>query len=360
MSDRMNRRLKDLSPYVAGRSKEVVAQGHGLDPEKIVKLASNENPYGPSPRAVKAIQESAREVYLYPEDYPSSLIKAISGYIGVPEKMIIPGGNGADEVMDLIFKSLINNEREVVIHPPTFSYYRILTKQYGGKLIEAPLGKGYSFDVDSIIKRINNRTGMVVICSPNNPTGGVIGEEDLRRLLEAGAPVLLDEAYVEFASQSLTPLVKEYENLVVLRTFSKAFGLAGLRVGYGIAEGSFTKELLKIKPPHNVNLLAQKAASASLEDLAHMHFAVSRIKDERARIYDLLKGLKGLEVYPSEGNFLLIKLIDKDAQEILSDLEGKGIIVRGCASFGIPEGIRVSIGKKEENDRFLEHLKALL
>jgi histidinol-phosphate aminotransferase len=356
----INDRVTKISAYVAGASKEEVARRHGLDVNHVIKLASNENPFGPSARAQEAIKNYAGQVSLYPEDYPRELIKAISDYVGLPETMIIPGGNGADEVMDTVIKLVVSPGGEVIIHTPTFPYYELLVKLYGGNIVKVPMKEDYSFPVDGIIKRASGKTKLIIICSPNNPTGTVIPVSGLRRILGTGPLVMLDEAYVEFAESSLTGLAEEYENLVVLRTFSKAFGLAGLRVGYGAASEEFVEQAMKIKPPHNVNLLAQKAATAALGDLDYLRTTVEKIKALREELFQGLKGLAGTTVVPSQGNFLLITLTDRDTADVILELEKKGIIVRSCKGFGLEDSIRVTVGAREENQAFLENLQDVL
>jgi histidinol-phosphate aminotransferase len=325
----INDRVRKIKPYSAGITKEEVARRHGLDATDVIKLASNENPFGPSPEAQAAIKNYARRVALYPEDYPQELIQAISDYVGLPDT-------------------------------PTFPYYNLLTNLYGGSVVKVPMKEDYSFPVDNIIERVNGKTKLVIICSPNNPTGTVISESDLRRILGAGVLVMLDEAYVEFAEGSLIRLCAKYENLVVLRTFSKAFGLAGLRVGYGVANEEFIQQAMKIKPPHNVNLLAQKAATAALGDLDYLKRTVEKIKTLRAELFKELKGIKGIKTSPSQGNFLLITLMDRDASDVVFELEKRGIIVRGCKGFGLDDSIRVTVGTKGETQAFLKNLKDVL
>jgi histidinol-phosphate aminotransferase len=356
----INERVKGIKPYVAGATKEEVARKHGLNTEDVIKLASNENPYGPSPRVVEVIKNNATEIHRYPEDYPHDLIQAISKYIRVSEETIIVGGNGADEVMDVIIKTVVSKGDEVMVHSPSFPYYELLTRLYGGNVVKMSMDEDYSFPIDDILGHINDKTKLVIVCSPNNPTGSVISESGMRRILDTSVLVMLDEAYVEFADVSLTSLVNEYENLVVLRTFSKAFGLAGLRVGYGVASEQLIQQAMKIKPPHNVNLLAQKAAAAALDDLAYMEKTVTKIKKAREATFKELSQISGVKVHPSQANFLLISLIHKDPDEVILELEKRGIIVRGCRGFGLEDCIRVTIGTEEENQKFLSAFKEVL
>ncbi len=352
-------RVKGLKPYVAGATKEEIAGRHGLKAKDVIKLASNENPFGPSPKAIEAIRRYAPHVNLYPEDHPRELIKGISEYLGLPSDQVVVGGNGADEIMELMIKLVISQGDKVILHQPTFPYYEILTRIYGGTPRNVPMGQGYTFPVDHMLKEGANAR-LAIMCSPNNPTGSIISEKDLRAVLESGVLVMLDEAYVEFAERSHTHLVGEYENLMVLRTFSKAFGLAGLRVGYGVGSADLIKELLKIKPPHNVNLLAQKAAMAALQDLQYMQNGVKHIIKMRADMLTKLSDIPGLKAYPSEANFLLVSLEKGKGRTTVQELEKRGIIVRGCAGFGLEDSVRVSIGTEDENTAFLSAFRDVL
>jgi len=352
--------VRRLAAYVAGATREEVARRHGLEESKVIKLASNENPYGPSPKAVEAVIRHASEVNMYPENHPAELVEAISSYLHLPGEMIIPGGNGADEVMETVMKLVITRGDEAVLHTPTFPYYRLLLTVYGSRVVEVPMEPGFRFPVEAMLKAITPRTRLVIICSPNNPTGTVMEERDLRRLLDTGVLVMLDEAYVEFADRSCTRLVESYDNLVVLRTFSKAFALAGLRVGYGVAAEELVAQALKVKPPHSVSLLAIKAACAALSDLEHVRSAVEKIKKERGRAYKAFSQLPGMDVVPSQANFHLLSLKGRSAREVVQALEKKGIMVRDCTAFGLPQGIRATVGRREENTALLKALEEAL
>jgi histidinol-phosphate aminotransferase len=186
----INKRIREIQAYVAGATKAETARRHDLDPEKIIKLASNENPFGPSPRVIETIRKHAPFVFQYPEDYPGDLIKAISNYVRLPEETIIPGGNGADEVMDIFIKMFVSEGDEVIIHTPTFPYYELLAKLYGAKVVKSSMLENFAFPCNDIIDNIDKKTKLVIICSPNNPTGGAISEGDLRKILDTGAMVI--------------------------------------------------------------------------------------------------------------------------------------------------------------------------
>jgi histidinol-phosphate aminotransferase len=309
---------------------------------------------------IETLQANSNLVNLYPEDYPKDLIDAISKYVDLPTDMIIPGGNGADEIMDIMIKLLVSEGDEVVIHTPTFPYYELLVNLYGGSVVNVPMKEDFNFPVDDILESLSGKTKLVIICSPNNPTGTTISKDEIRRMLQKAPLVMLDEAYVEFTDTSMSNLVREHENLIVLRTFSKAFALAGLRVGYGIAQPELIREALKIKPPHSVNILAQKAAVAALEDQDYMKSSVLEIKRLKEDLFNKLSKFEEVIIYPSEANFLLMTLKTGDAKSIIHHLEKKGVIVRGCKGFGLPNSIRVTIGTEQENTEFLRALKDVL
>lgn len=340
-----------IPPYVPGKTKEEIAKKYGLDERNIIKLGSNENPLGPSERAVLAIEKNAANVSVYPEDTYTKLRSKIAGYVGVKQNQVIVG-NGSDEVLDMAVKLFIGEGDEAVIPDPTFSMYRKLVEIYNGKCVLAPLGNDFRFDVDVILKKITENTSLAIICSPNNPTGSTISEEGLRRILERDIAVILDEAYAEFSSESFVKLVSEYNNLIVLRTFSKAFGLAGLRAGYGVADSRIISLLLRIKIPFSLNLLAEKAAIAALEDMGHLKRSVELAREGRDFLLEELSKIEGVRPYPSQANFIFMKL-NLRADSVVEALYRKGIIVRDCSS-GDANYIRVSTGLMEDNKKFLK------
>lgn len=350
--------IKDIPPYIPGKSKEEITREYGLNEDSIIKLGSNENPLGPSKKVVDIIAKHADKVSIYPEDVCSELHSNIAKYVGVDESQVI-AGNGSDEILDMAVKMFIEKDDEAVIPVPTFSMYRKLVELYSGKCVYAALGDGFRFDVDKILEKITGKTKLVFVCSPNNPTGSTISEEGLKEILDRDVAVILDEAYAEFSSGSFVKLVREYKNLVVLRTFSKAFGLAGLRAGYGIADSAIIAYMLRIKIPFSVNILAQKAAIAALEDEEHLKKSVELAKAGRAFILKELSKIDGVRSYPSQANFVFIELESK-AEDVVKALFKRGIIVRDCNFAGLGNYIRVSIGTMEENIKFLENFKEVL
>lgn len=335
--------LSSLRPYVAGRGIEEISRAYGIPPERIVKLGSNENPYGPSPAVRRAIAEAP--LNLYPET--GDLIKSIARYTGFPESQVLVG-SGMDGVIDTLSRLFLDQGVRALIPTPTFSFYEIVTILCGAEPVFVRRS-----DPGEMIERLRDGSiGMVFICSPNNPTGEVVDEELLRSIIETtDAVVFLDEAYVEFADRSMADLVKEYDNLVVGRTMSKAFGLAGVRLGYALAPEWIAEAYRKAAPPFfGVTTPAVAAGIAALSDLEHMRRSVEMIKRERELLLSEI-----VEASPSWGNFLYIETAER-SDVITERMLRKGIIVRDCRSFrdAGDHHIRVTVGTPEQNARFLE------
>jgi histidinol-phosphate aminotransferase len=331
--------LDRLRPYVAGKGFGEISRRYGLRPEEIVKLGSNENPYGPSPLVQKALQEIAAERYPEPEE----LVEALARYVGLPQEMVMIGA-GMDGAMDTLTRLFLEKGDRTFIPIPTFSYYEILTTLAGATPIFLP--RGEQFQAPAMPKDVK----MAFLCSPNNPTGNVTAEEEVRAMLEStDAIIFLDEAYVEFAEASLVDLVRVYQNLVVGRTMSKAFGLAGMRLGYAVAPEWIADEYRRAAPPFfGVTCATVAAGLAALQDLDFMRASVAKIKKERAR----LQGKTG--AFPSQANFLYISTAEP-SHVVAERFLQKGIIIRDCRSFrgAGDHHIRVTVGTREQNARFL-------
>ncbi|ABK14107.1 MAG: histidinol-phosphate transaminase [Methanothrix sp.] len=335
--------LSRLRPYVAGRGIEEISRTYGIPPERIVKLGSNENPYGPSPAVRRAIAEAP--LNLYPETV--DLIESIARYTNFPEGQVLIG-SGMDGVIDTLSRLFLDHGVRALIPTPTFSYYEIVTILCGADPVFVR-----RTEPGEMIERLRDKSiGMVFICSPNNPTGEVVDEELLRSIIEStDAVVFLDEAYVEFAERSMVDLVNEYENLVVGRTMSKAFGLAGVRLGYALAPEWIAEAYRMAAPPFfGVTTPAVAAGIAALSDLEHMRRSVEMIKRERELLLSEI-----VEASPSWGNFLYIETSER-SDVITERMLRKGIIVRDCRSFrdAGDHHIRVTVGTPEQNARFLE------
>jgi len=333
--------LGQLKPYVAGKGYTEISRKYGVLPEKIVKLGSNENPYGPSPLVAEALRTVSPERYPEPEEF----VEALSRYTGFPAENIIIG-SGMDGVMDTLTRIFLNPGDRTWIPTPTFSYYEILTHLSAAVPMFSDRGKNFELG-----QEVPRGTKMAFICSPNNPTGNTTPEEDIRQI--AGSTegiVFLDEAYIDFAERSMAGLVREHENLVVGRTMSKAFGLAGMRLGYAIAPEWIADQYRRATPPFfGVTNASVVAGVAALSDIDHMLSSVSKIRSERDRLQKMVNS------HPSEGNFLYIDTREPSGR-VAEEMLQRGIIIRDCKSFrgAGDHHIRVTVGTPEENDRFLE------
>ncbi|VVB90790.1 Aromatic-amino-acid aminotransferase 2 [uncultured archaeon] len=353
--------VKDIEAYVPGKSIEEIAGKYGLDPAGIIKLGSNENPLGPSPLADEAVREKAERVHLYPTSHASGLRSAISGFTGYPVDNIVVSGSGMDGIFDTMMRLFMSQGAETIIPIPTFSYYEISTLANGGKPVFVERAPDFNIDIEDILNKVNDSTKIIFLCSPNNPSGNVIPEEDVRKILESvDALVFIDEAYADFAGKSLNGLVREYDNLIIGHTFSKVFGLAGMRLGYALVPGWILKEYMKVMTPFSVDVLSLAAGIAALSDKEHLKRSIETVKNGRIQ---LIRGLGSLcKVYPSEANFILIDVSARTAKEVSESLLKKGIIVRDCTSFrGAGKSlIRISVGTEEQNSRVIEALRSIL
>jgi histidinol-phosphate aminotransferase len=347
--------LSSVPSYIPGKSIEEVKRRYGL--ERVVKLASNENPYGASPRAISAFRDFTH-LHIYPEPDPEDLRQKIGEYLGFKASRIVVGA-GIDGVLENIFKIFVDANDEVIIPIPSFPYYHTLARVYG-KEVRVSRGKDFRVDAATILNAVTGKTKIILICSPNNPTGNVEDEKEIVKIAEGcDALVFVDEAYAEFSSKNMLKLA-EYENIVIARTFSKAFGLANLRIGYAVVPERLRQGYLKVSTPFPLPTPAKLAAIAALEDLDYMKCVVEKIKHERKRLVRKLAEMR-IKVYPSEANFILIES-PLEASVFTEELMKQGIIVRDCSKFiGCSEyHVRVSIGLKEENDIFLEAIGEVL
>ena len=349
--------ILEIEPYKPGKPVSEVAKELGL--KSVIKLASNESPLGPSPKAREAIRVAIKELSLYPEGSGIRLREAIAKQWRIkPESVIL--GNGSNEIIELILHAFLNEGEEVITCKPSFLVYPLSVKVCNGKLVEVPLNY-YTFDLDAIAKRITPRTKIIFICNPNNPTGTIVDKEAVDRFMRElphNVIVVFDEAYVEFANTKRFPrTIKYIKNSVILRTFSKIYGLAGLRIGYGIASSEIIELLHKVRQPFNVNSLAQVAALAALDDETYRHHMISMVSEGKRYFYKEFYKL-GLFYVPSEANFVLVKV--GDSNEVFQRLLRKGIIVRLMAEYELPEFIRVTVGTPYQNRKFIKTLREAL
>ncbi len=358
--------VQKMEPYVPGISAEKIASTYGLREDEIIKLGSNENPLGPSKKAIKAIKTESKKMHRYPESGLNDLKAAIADYAGTSSAQVIVGGDGADEIIDLLGKTFINPGGEFIVPIPSYMYYEYTLRPYNAKPAYAKWDlKKNKLDVKSVKKCINDKTQLIFLCTPNNPTGGLIDEDEIINILEStSALVVVDEAYSEFAGINNIDLLKDHTNIFILRTFSKVMGLAGMRIGYGISNPDIIEYMHRIKPVFSLTRLSHIAALATLSDKDYIKKSVEFSIKSREHLYSELSKIEKIRVLKSHANFLLvnIKKTGMTATQLTRELLKRGIIVRDCTSFkGLDEyWIRVSVGTFEENDKFLKSLKKVM
>jgi histidinol-phosphate aminotransferase len=344
-----------------GKSIEEVQKEFGA--KKWTKLASNENLLGPSPKALTAIRGELTKIYLYPEGPCTVLRKVLAEKFAIPEEMAVIS-NGADNLIHMIANAFVNEGDEVVMADPTFSVYTNVTQIMGGKPIKVKL-KDFTHDLDGMLNKVNRKTKLVFICNPNNPTGTTVSLEAFSYFishLPKRAVVVLDEAYGDFAEDAFYPngldYIKERKQVIVLRTFSKVYGLAGLRIGYALGREDLVDCLYQVRDPFPVHRLAQVAAVAALNDEDHAIRSIQLVYEGKRYLYKELDRV-GLLYVPSQANFIFIDF-KKDSERIFQDFLEEGIIIRPGKIWGYPTFARVTIGRMEDNRRFIKALKKIL
>ena len=359
----LNVALKNLPVYQPGRPIEEVARELGRPAADIIKLASNENPFGPSPLALAAMEKALHQTHLYPDGNAFYLKRKLAEKLGVTPAHVVLG-NGSNEIIEFVGHALLDAESEVVVSQYCFAVYPIVTALFGAKLVTVP-AKNYGHDLPAMLAAVTPRTKIMFVANPNNPTGTVVSSDELHALIRAVPShvlLVMDEAYIEFLGGSaadLLPLIRrgEFPNLILMRTFSKIYGLAGLRIGYGVAHPDLVSALEKVRQPFNINLLAQAAALAALDDDEH----ITRTRANNAaglKFYEDAFRRLALEFIPAVTNFIMVKV--GDGQRVWAEMQKLGVITRPMAGYQLPEWIRISIGTEAENVRCVAALEKVL
>ena len=353
--------IREMEPYKPIVPFEILSARLGRPIEDIVKLDANENPYGPPPGALAAV--AAERFYnIYPDPGANALLEAIGRYTGISHELLL-AGMGADDLIDLVLRAIIEPGDAVIDCPPSFGMYPFSAAVNGAAYVPVFRRANFELDVSAIEERVAQipTAKVLFVCSPNNPDGSVIDDTTLRRLLELPILVVLDEAYIDFAEvegySSRLEWVAMHDNLVVLRTFSKLAGLAGLRVGYGAFPEWLRPHLWKIKQPYNVNVAAARAAIAALQEGDWLREKVGLLVVERQRIARELAAFDFLHPYPSQSNFVLFRVEGRSAAKLKQDLEQQGVLVRYFKKPGLENCIRVSAGRPEDTDRLVAALR---
>jgi histidinol-phosphate aminotransferase len=368
--DLIAKHFREMQPYAPIVPFDVLSQRLGIPAEQLVKLDANENLYGPSPRALRAVAAS-NELHIYPDPDQAALREAIADYIGVPAAQILCGAGG-DEIIDLVGRVFVQPGEAIIDAPPTFGMYKWLADILGARYVSVPRRADFSVDIEAVRETALHTPGakLLFIANPNNPDGSLTSLDALRRLLDLPLIIVVDEAYIDFSSHpSAASLVAEHDNLIVLRTFSKLAGLAGMRVGYGVFAPSVIRHLWKVKQPYTPNVAGSIAAIASLADHEWLAAGVRNIVAERERMSATLSRTGWLTPFPSETNFVLCRISDNApwraqhdlpiGKELKLKLEQRGILVRFFDKPGLRDCIRVSVGKPEHTDALIHALENL-
>lgn len=356
--------IRDIIPYVPGKPIEEVKRE--LEIKDVVKLASNENPLGPSPEAVQAMREVSEKTHYYPDGNSYYLKEALAAKLRLSTDNLIIG-NGADELIKIIGETYINPGDEIIVANPTFSMYEFAAQVMGGRAIKVSC-RNFRYDLKAMAAAFTSRTRLVFICNPNNPSGTIVGQNAIESFLKAIPPevvVVMDEAYCDYVTaeqypDSMSFIRKNRANVIILRTFSKIYGLAGLRVGYGVAVPEVIRDLNLVRSPFNVNLLSQVAATAALFDDDHVIKSKNVNKEGKAYLYQQFEAM-GLKYVPTEANFIFVD-VQRDSREVFKQLLHKGVIVRtgDIFGFGYDNFLRVTIGTLRQNERFIKALTEVL
>ncbi len=357
--------VQALSPYQAGKPIDELKREYGVT--DVIKLASNENPLGPGNKVLSAIQNELADLSRYPDGNGFALKKILAKQHSVEINQITLG-NGSNDILEILTRAFVTVEHEIVFSQHAFAVYPIVTQAVGAKAVAVP-AKNWGHDLDAMQQAITDKTRVIFIANPNNPTGTWLGKKELLTFLQAvpeNVLVVLDEAYFEFANNDLSAKdypngikwLNQYSNLIVTRTFSKAYGLAGLRVGYSVSHLQVADILNRVRQPFNVNSLALRAAEVALDDIEHLEAGIELNAQGMSQLI-LAFDKMALNYIPSVANFICVE-VGGNALKVYDDLLYEGVIVRPLANYDMPEYLRITIGTEKENDRFITALKKVL
>ena len=358
LKDKMLPHIRRLKPYHGVDPMEVIAERAGIPAEQVIRLNGNENPYGPSPKVNEALG-SFQFYNHYTDPEQRKLRSVLSKYLGAPEERIV-AGNGSDELIDLLLRMFLGPGENIIIPSPTFGMYSFTADICGGEAVSVPSDENFEIDVEAMVVAMTDKTKAVFLASPNNPSGNIASSSQIRALLETGRLIVVDETYYEFCGLSVMPLMEEYPNLVILRTFSKWAGLAGLRIGLGVMQEEIAQTMISMKPPYNVNTAAEVALTASLEDTSVLLDRVKAIVAERERMMGLLQKIPGIKAWPSQANFILFSLPEGQGERIFEGLCNRGIFLRYFNTPQLKDFIRSSVGFPHETDAVVAALTELV
>jgi histidinol-phosphate aminotransferase len=347
--------LLEMEPYTAVQPVDVVAARLGVPEERIVKLDANENLYGPSPGAREAVAR-VRDLHIYPDPDQAKVRDAIGSYLGVPPELVV-AGVGSDELIQVIATIFAGPGDRILNLVPTFGMYDWAAAVVGAELVNVRRRDDFTVDIDAVYAAIDDRTKLIFVASPNNPTGNAISRSEFRALVDTGLAVVIDEAYAEFAGENYTQFVVEHENLIGLRTMSKWAGLAGMRIGYGVFPASIVDIVRTVRQPYSFSVAAQAALLASLEDRGFLLERVALLVAERERLHRELSTISFLRPHPSQANFVFTEVVGREAKAVRDELQQQGIFVRYYSNELIRNYLRVGVGLPEHTDRLIAALR---
>ena len=350
-----------MAEYLPGESLEAFSARTGIPADQLIKLNSNESPYGPAPQVLQALSDH-KNYNNYPDTNSTALRNALAAYTGIDSRFILVS-HGSNELINTLWHIFLSVGDNIICCPPTFSLYTTITTFCGAYVLEVPRTEDYEIDVEAILHMLTPETKMIVLCSPNNPTGNPVSEQDVLALLETGRIVMVDEAYVEFADRpkGLAHLVPEHRNLIVMRTFSKWAGLAGLRIGYGLFPEWIVSYMRRAQCPFEVNVAGHIAAIETLKHLNYTLDKVHRIIEERGRLFKRLSSIPYLDPIPSQGNFILTRVLEEEVkiEQIRGAAEANGLLLRYFHHPYLSNFLRITVGLPEHTDLLTHALKTI-
>lgn len=349
--------MVNFATYHGVDPSEELARKAGIKPEDVIRLNANENPYGPLDKVSAAL--SGLPLHLYPDPNQRKLRAALGEYTGQPVERIMAGAGG-DEIIDLLMRLFIAPGQKVLDCEPTFGMYSFSARLAEAEIVSVPRNSTWDIDIPAMLEAIDDSARIVFLASPNNPTGNLLTERDARALLKTGVIVCVDETYYEFSGSTLCPLLDEYENLVILRSFSKWAGIAGLRVGYAIASSELIGHLMDIKQPYNINIAGEAAVLAALEHRGELLERAATLIEQRKRLEAVVDEFPGISYYPSEANFLLCRFERRTAEEAYVGLAQRGIFVRRFPQTVLDSSLRISTGTPEQTDLLIDALRRVV
>jgi len=357
INDYLRKKIKESPIYDGVEPSNKLSDESGISSNKIIKLNANENPFGEILNLTEDL--SSINIHEYPDPNQKKLRLALSEYTGAKYEEIV-ASSGSDELIDILIRLFLDPDDKLIDAQPTFGMYEFFAKIQGAKVISVSRKQDFSIDLNSIYKILDDKTKLIFIASPNNPTGDIIRKDDLIDLLNQKIIVVVDETYFEFCGISYSNLINDYENLIIIRSFSKWAGLAGLRIGYAISNTEIIKRIIQIKQPYNINSAAEHVAIKAINNKEKLFEKVDILMEQKDKIYKFLKNKSEVSVYPSSANFVLCDLKDIDADEVYDGLAKKGIFVRKFSNQYLNNALRVSAGTPDQTRKLLQELDKLI